>query len=83
MPALADALALDDPALLGVCLSGAGPSIAALARRDHTGRVATLLQNLYDRLHVNVTVRVLNAQTPYTNGQWSMVNGQWPMVIGQ
>ena len=30
MPGLAEAIAFDDPAILGVCLSGAGPSIVAL-----------------------------------------------------
>jgi homoserine kinase len=64
VPGLADALALDDPAVLGACLSGAGPSIAALARREGAEHAAALLRNIYDRLRIGVTVRILNAETP-------------------
>jgi homoserine kinase len=37
VPGLDSALALEHPDLLGVCLSGAGPSIVALAQRNFAG----------------------------------------------
>lgn len=60
VPVLADALALEHPALLGVCLSGAGPSILALTR-GKADDVAGLLQSLYDRQDVPCTIRTLQA----------------------
>jgi homoserine kinase len=60
VPGLAEALTIDDPAVLGVCLSGAGPSIVVLAS-DGAPRAATLLRELYDRLGVTCTVRTLSA----------------------
>lgn len=60
VPLLAEALALDDPDVLGVFLSGAGPSIALFARRE-TARVARLLETMYGRAGIAATVRVLNA----------------------
>jgi homoserine kinase len=62
---LPEALALDDPAVLGVCLSGAGPSIVALT----TGGEATasaLLEGMYRRLGVPCTIRTLSAHQPST-----------------
>lgn len=59
VPHLVDALALDDPDVLGVFLSGAGPSVAVLARR-HLPRVAELLQDVYRRGGTPATVRVLD-----------------------
>jgi homoserine kinase len=63
VPALNDALALEHDGLLGVCLSGAGPSILALVN-DHAEEVSALLKGLYDRLGVGVTVRMLKAHQP-------------------
>jgi homoserine kinase len=60
VPGLSEALAIDDPAVLGICLSGAGPSIVALAT-DGAARAATLLRELYDRLDVTCTIRTLSA----------------------
>jgi homoserine kinase len=60
VPGLSEALAIDDPAVLGMCLSGAGPSIVALAT-DGAPRAATLLRELYDRLGVTCTIRTLSA----------------------
>lgn len=59
VPLLGDALAVDDPDVLGAFLSGAGPSIAWLVRGD-SPRVVRLVQGLYDRAGVAVTVRTLN-----------------------
>ena len=63
VPGLAVALALDHPALLGVCLSGAGPSILALSA-GREPEVATLLRDLYDRLGIGCTIRTLAAHQP-------------------
>jgi homoserine kinase len=60
VPGLAEALELRHPGLLGVCLSGAGPSILALVS-DHATEVAAVLGALYDRLGVSHTIRILRA----------------------
>jgi homoserine kinase len=64
VPGLAEAIAIDDPAVLGVCLSGAGPSIVALAA-DGAPRAASLLRDLYKRLGLPCTIRTLSAQQPF------------------
>lgn len=63
VPGLAEAMAFDDEAVLGVCLSGAGPSILALAT-DGAGRAATLFSDLYARLGLKCTIRTLSAHNP-------------------
>jgi homoserine kinase len=63
VPGLAEAIAFDDPAVLGVCLSGAGPSIVALAT-DGASRAAALFDDLYKRLGMPCTIRVLSAHQP-------------------
>ncbi|MCL4848244.1 MAG: homoserine kinase [Acidobacteria bacterium] len=65
VPGLAESLAWSDPALGGVFLSGAGPSIAAIVRYD-TERVVERFQAMYRRLDVAATVRVLAAHQPHT-----------------
>ena len=65
MPGLSEALALDHPALLGVCLSGAGPSIAAIVKRGDAAAVVALLQGLYERLGVTSEVRAVDAHQPF------------------
>jgi homoserine kinase len=56
---LDEALALDDPDVLGVFLSGAGPSIAAIARRHSTARVEQIFAALYERGGIPVAIRTL------------------------
>lgn len=63
VPGLAEALALDHPAVLGVCLSGAGPSIAALSTDRHA-EAAGLLSDIYARLGLPCTIRTLSAHAP-------------------
>lgn len=58
VPVLRDALALTHRDLLGVCLSGAGPSIVAFARRNPAG-VERALRRLYRAAGVACTVRQL------------------------
>jgi homoserine kinase len=67
VPLLREALAIDDPAVLGAFLSGAGPSLALLVREDVT-RVEQLFMSLYQRAGVEAAVRTLavhhHAQSP-------------------
>lgn len=58
VPLLDEALAIDDPRVLGVFLSGAGPSIAVVAERE-TAPVEQRLSSMYDRAGIPVTVRTL------------------------
>ena len=59
VPLLEDVLRLDDPDVLGACLSGAGPSIALLAV-DNVARVSALLGSLYNAAATTATVRILS-----------------------
>jgi homoserine kinase len=59
VPQLAEVLALEDPAILASFLSGAGPSVAIVARRDF-GRLEQLLASTYARAGRPVTVRTLS-----------------------
>ena len=59
VPLLDDAIAVEDPDVLGVFLSGAGPSIAWLVRGDGA-RVARLVQTMYERAAMTATVRTLS-----------------------
>jgi homoserine kinase len=64
VPGLEQALAFEHPALLGVFLSGAGPSIAALTRGDAPD-VVNRFERLYrDTLGLGCTVRTLHAHPP-------------------
>jgi homoserine kinase len=67
VPGLAEALALDHPAILGVCLSGAGPSIAALTAGGEA-QAADLLGGIYTRLGLPYTIRTLSAHQPTQGG---------------
>lgn len=58
VPQLATVLALEDPEILGACLSGAGPSVALFARRDFA-RLEQLLASTYERAGCPATVRTL------------------------
>jgi homoserine kinase len=59
VPQLAEVLALDDVDVLGAFLSGAGPSVALLARRN-VARVQGLLRDVYARASCEVTIRALD-----------------------
>lgn len=58
IPGLAQMLALDDPALVAVALSGAGPSVIALVRAE-TGRVGRLLAGIFAAHGVRAEVLTL------------------------
>jgi homoserine kinase len=63
VPGLADALANRHPAVLGVCLSGSGPSIAAFSS-GREAEAADLLGAVYQRLGLPCTIRTLAAHQP-------------------
>jgi homoserine kinase len=63
VPGLPEALAIDHPAVLGVCLSGSGPSIALLTH-ERAEEAARLLADIYERLPVAYTIRTLSAHQP-------------------
>ncbi len=58
VPGLAQALRLEHDDLLGVCLSGSGPSIAAMAE-SNLPEVGRLLASVYDPLGVDYQLRTL------------------------
>jgi homoserine kinase len=60
VPALKQILDLRHPDVLGVCLSGAGPSVLAVARRNAEG-VARALAAIYRRERVRCTIRAQRA----------------------
>jgi homoserine kinase len=64
VPGLAQALALEHPSVLGVCLSGAGPSIALVARAEHADAAAAELRRIYETQNMPCTIRTLTAQPP-------------------
>jgi homoserine kinase len=73
VPGLTEALAIDDPAVLGVCLSGSGPSILALVT-DGAARATALLEQIYRQIGVPCTIRTLNAhRSPAEAGHYQMV----------
>ncbi|MGA3328324.1 MAG: homoserine kinase [Terriglobia bacterium] len=55
VPGLPEVLALEHPDLLGVCLSGAGPSLLAFARGD-TAAIGELIQNTLGEKQVQAHV---------------------------
>lgn len=59
VPLLAEVLAVEDPDVLGAFLSGAGPSVALMARQDFS-RLEQMLSSMYARQGLAVTVRTLD-----------------------
>jgi homoserine kinase len=64
VPGLAEALAIEHPSVLGVCLSGAGPSVLALAAPGRSEEAAVVLGDVYRRLGIAHTVRNLAVHQP-------------------
>ena len=64
VPGLPEALALDHPSVLGAYLSGAGPSLALVAAPGRHEEAADQLRQIYDRLDLSATVRILAARPP-------------------
>lgn len=63
VPELAEVLSLEDPEIFGSFLSGAGPSVAIVARRDFD-RLERLLASTYERAGRPAAVRTLRAHQP-------------------
>jgi homoserine kinase len=59
VPALEEILALDHPDLVGVCLSGAGPSIVGLAERNFE-QIEKLFSDAYQKTGLGFTIRRLS-----------------------
>ena len=59
VPLLREVLTLEDPDVLGAFLSGAGPSVAVLARREFV-RLEQVLASMYARAGCEVTIRTLS-----------------------
>lgn len=64
VPGLHEALAIDHPAILGVCLSGSGPSVAAVAAPGREQDAAEALGDVYRRLQLAHTIRIVAAHQP-------------------
>jgi homoserine kinase len=62
VPGLQEALELRHPSLLGVCLSGAGPSVVALAQQD-LDEVSALLAEIYIRKSIPFCIQTLKVHT--------------------
>ena len=60
-----EALAIDDPSVLGVVLSGSGPTIVAIARPGHEQEAVRVFEDLYRRLSLPAKIRVLSAHQPH------------------
>lgn len=71
MPGLGEVLALKHPHLVGVCLSGAGPSILAFARGDAEA-VGSLITQCLGNAGIQSQARVLAADNTGAKG-WSLL----------
>ncbi len=60
VPLLSDVIAMEDPDILGAFLSGAGPSVAAIARVAAAPTVQRLLHTMYAKAGVEANVRILS-----------------------
>ncbi|HEY3128578.1 MAG TPA: homoserine kinase [Acidobacteriota bacterium] len=81
IPGLKEALALDHPDLLGVCLSGSGPSIVALAERNFP-KIEELLAQSYGKTGIPFSVRTL-AVHQQVAGRKSQVEGRQSKVASR
>ena len=59
VPLLNEVIEMDAPEVLGAFLSGAGPSVAAIARVQAAPTVQRLMTAMYARAEVEATVRIL------------------------
>jgi len=64
VPGLTEALALETPGLLGVCLSGSGPTVIGFTDAPDTADIEQAFRRVYERLGIGCTVRVLSAHNP-------------------
>ena len=67
VPGLKEALELRHPSLLGVCLSGAGPSIIAFAQQ-HLEEIGDLLANIYIAKGISFSLQTLQVHPTHAPG---------------
>jgi homoserine kinase len=65
VPGLKEALELRHPSLLGVCLSGAGPSVVALAEQNFEA-VSKLLAEIYIRKSIPFHIQTLKVHPTHS-----------------
>jgi len=68
VPGLKEALELRHPGLLGVCLSGAGPSVIALAERN-LDEISELLAGIYIRKSIPYRIQTLRVHPTHSSAQ--------------
>jgi homoserine kinase len=73
VPGLEQALGLDHPDVLGICLCGAGPSVVAFAK-DHLAEVERLMDDVYRQTGVAYQIRRLQVH------QANVVNRSLPVL---
>lgn len=76
VPGLREALALDDPALLGVCLSGSGPSIVGWTTADGERRIIDLLSGIYAALGIDARVFPVAVHQPILSAAAAAADAQ-------
>ncbi|PSH05307.1 MAG: homoserine kinase [Acidobacteria bacterium] len=67
VPGLKEALELRHPSLLGVCLSGAGPSVVAFAQQN-LDEISALLSDIYVRKSIPFRIQTLHVHPPHGSG---------------
>ncbi len=65
VPGLKEALALRHPSLFGVCLSGAGPSICALAEHD-LEEISRMIADIYKEKEIPCRIQILKVHPTNT-----------------
>jgi homoserine kinase len=68
VPGLKEALALRHPSLLGVCLSGAGPSVVAFAQQD-LDEISALMAEIYTRKSIPFRMQTLKVHPTHVQGK--------------
>jgi homoserine kinase len=68
VPGLKEALELRHPGLLGVCLSGAGPSVIALAERN-LDEISAMLAEIYIRKSIPFRIQTLRVHPTHNPAQ--------------
>jgi homoserine kinase len=63
IPGFDEILAMDTPGLLGVALSGAGPTVLALAKPDAAESVGRAIAGVFEKHRVKATPNVVNIDT--------------------
>ncbi len=76
VPGLKEALELRHPSLLGVCLSGAGPSVVALAQQN-LDEVSALLAEIYIRKSIPFHIQTLKVHPADSAPQSSLPARSW------